>query len=810
MHWLFALVVLLPAQDVSFTEGKKHLPGYFDLYWDETAGELYLAIDRFEDPFLWVNGLATGLGSNDIGLDRGQLGENRVVHFSRTGNSVYLIEPNMLFRADSDNALEKRAVSESFASATHWGTKIAAEEKGRVFVNLRDLVMRDSHLVTERLSEMKEGNYRLEASRSHYYLPRTKSFPENTEVEVSLTYTGTATGRFIEGVVADSGAITLRLHYSFVKLPPPGFEMRAFHPRSGGWPFTYRDYAAPLDASLDKKFLRRHRLVRKNPNAKKSELVEPLVYYVDAGAPPQIQQALIEGASWWNEAFEAAGILNGFQVKILPGDVDPMDVRYNVIQWVHRATRGWSYGGSVVDPRTGEIIKGHVTLGSLRVRQDRLLFEGMLANDTKKKGSTDPVELSLARIRQLSAHEVGHTLGIAHNFAASTYDRGSVMDYPAPLVTLQNGTLDFSKAYDVGIGEWDKITVRYLYGHWQDERKGLEDVLADAEKNNMLFITDQDSRMPGSMHPLSNLWDNGSDPLDELERMYGLRTHFLNQFDSTKISSDIPQSGLEEVLVPIYLNHRYQIEAAAKSLGGAYFEYSFNNEHSHFQRVSVETQRRALDLLLQSLTPEFLQFPQHLKDLIPPRAYGYGRHRELFKSQVAPAFDPLTAAETCVDLTLDELLQPRRLNRLVLQVETDDGWGLRQVLGGLLYQTVFAKPLAGEAGRLHRLVNVRVVDRLSELLNETELYSEARSEILAHIRVMIDRLNQNNNQGLYQSLPNADENTPEAEAGLIMSYKRHYIYLYKRLTFVLADDGLNSAKRPAPPPGSPIGQDEEH
>lgn len=801
MPWMLALLAFLPFSEGSFTEGKKLIPGYFDLYWDESNGDLFLAIERFEEPFIFVNSLATGLGSNDIGLDRGQLGTTRLVHFERTGDKVFLVEPNLLYRAISDNDLEKRAVAESFASSTQWGVKIAGEEGGRVFVNLQSLVMRDNHGVSQRLGTMEEGKYSLDKSRNRYYLPRTKGFPRNTEVEVSLTYTGEATGDYISGVVADSQAITLRLHYSFVQLPEPGYKPRVFHPSSGAWPFSYRDYAAPLDASLDVRYVRRHRLVREKPHAKRSKLVEPLIYYVDSGAPPQIQQALVEGATWWNQAFEAAGIDNGYQVKILPADVDPMDVRYNVIQWVHRATRGWSYGSSVIDPRNGEIIKGHVTLGSLRVRQDRLLFEGMLANDTKKTGSTNPVELALARIRQLSAHEVGHTLGIMHNFAASSYGRASVMDYPAPLVTLENDTLNFGNAYDVGIGEWDKISVRYLYGEWKDEAAGLQKVLADAEANNMLYITDQDSRLPGSMHPLSNLWDNGEDPLEELDRMYTMREHFLTNFQPRKIRNDIPLANIEEVLVPIYLHHRFQIEAAAKSLGGAYYDYAFNDGHSHYRRVDVPSQRKALALMLKSLTPEFLELPKHLKELIPPRVPGYQRHRELFQTKAGPAFDSLTMAETSAEMTLGLLFEPSRLNRLVLQREHLN-YGLREVLGGILFQTVLDKPKAGSAGLYHRAVNVRMVNRLGAILNHPEVFPEVRSEVLAHIRVLIERTTIKKGQ-LYQGLPK--DGGSDADKTLATDYRRHYVYLYKRLTHILGEEGFKPSKLPVPPPGSPIG-----
>ena len=804
MQWLIAVLVLVAPNESSFTQGKQHLPGFFDLYWDEAKGELFLAIDEFAKPFLLVNSLATGLGSNDIGLDRGQLGDEKVVHFERVGNRVFLVEPNLLYRADSNNPLEKRAVAESFASSTHWGTDIVAEEDGRVFVNLKDYVMKDSHGVIDRLKWRKEGNYQLEKSLGHYYRPRIKAFPDNSEVEVSLTYAGQPTGSNLRGVVADPGAITLRLHYSFIRLPDQGYHPRVYHPRSGGWSTSYRDYAAGLGESLDKRFVMRHRLVRKNPKAKRSELVEPLVYYVDSGAPPQIQQALIEGASWWNQAFEAAGIIDGFQVKVLPADADPMDVRYNVIQWVHRATRGWSYGGSIADPRTGEIIKGHVTLGSLRVRQDRLLFEGMLANDTKKTGETDAVELALSRIRQLSAHEVGHTLGLAHNFAASTYNRGSVMDYPAPLVTLENGVLDFSKAYETGIGAWDKLSISYLYGEWDNEAKGLAEVIADGEKAGMLFITDQDSRVPGSMHPLSNLWDNGSDPIEELGRLYELRSHLLAHFKPEKLDPGMPQANLEEFLVPIYLNHRYQLEAVGKYLGGAYYDYALNRDPRHFKLVDEETQRKALAQLVASLKPEFLDLPENLRHIIPPRAYGFGRHRELFESKAGRAFDALTMAETAIDMTFDELFQPNRVNRLVLQAEGQYQWGLREMISGLLNETILSGKPKGRAGVLHRMVNVKLAERFNEMLNNADLYPEARAEFLAYIRVLIGRLDRKNPNNLYEPLDQANSNDAETRTWKL-NYNRHYIYIYKLLTTALAEDGLKPSNVPEPPPGSPIG-----
>ncbi|MDJ0840977.1 MAG: zinc-dependent metalloprotease [Acidobacteriota bacterium] len=790
MWFLLTLFLMTDKPAQPFAQGKQQLDGFYDLYWDEAAGALYLAIDRWDEPFLLVESLATGLGSNDLGLDRGQLGRSRIVHFHRVGKRVFLVQPNLDYRANSDNALERRAVAESFATATLWGTKIVAEEDGTAYVDLKTLVFRDEKKIAERLAEAGEGGYSLDLDRGYYYKPRTKSFPDNTEIEVSLTWKGKAAGKHLPTVAPTRESVTMRQHFSMVRLPDDNFKPRAFHPRSGGIPMKYRDYAVPLDAELDQLLLLRHRLVRKNPKAKRSRLVEPLVYYVDSGAPPQIRDALIDGASWWNEAFEAAGIIDGFRVEVLPADADPMDVRYNVIQWVHRSTRGWSYGGSVIDPRTGEIIKGHVTLGSLRVRQDRLLFEGMIPFDENGVSSAPegqrPVDLALARIRQLSAHEVGHTIGLAHNFAASNNGRASVMDYPAPLVTLEDGKLDFSQVYGVGIGEWDKISTRYLYQEFKDEKAGLAGVLADAEKQGLRFVSDGDSRAPSSMHADSHLWDNGKHGVDELARVLTLRNHLLANFSHRNLHPGKMAAQLEEVLVPVYLHHRYQLLAGVKSVGGADFDYWENTGKPAPTVTPRDRQERALQLALSTLNPEFLDLPEHLRGVIPPRPPGYDRHRELFAGRTAPAFDELALAETAADMTLQVLLQTERLNRVHAQSVNDpEQLGIDDVLEALLEATIAAEPKEGRAGAIHRQVNYLTANHLVRLVRDTGL----REEVRAHVYGVLDELIE-------------EEREVENSA-----YETHYTWLTLRIEENLDEDSdyHRAAKPLKTPPGSPIG-----
>ncbi len=791
--WLILWLVLLGDPPKTFTGGMEKKTGFFDLYWDLSEGSLYLVIDQFEQEFLFVESLVTGLGSNDIGLDRGQLGRNRVVSFKRVGNKVFLIQPNLMFRTHTNNDQERRAVAESFAYTTLWGEEIVAEEGGAAIVKLGSLTFRDEHGVTGTLESRGEGQYQLDKRRSHYVPENIRSFPDNTEIEMALTYTGRSTGSELGTVVPTVEALTLRQRFSFVRLPDDGYQPRRFHPSAGGFAMMYRDYSVPLDEDTEQRFIFRHRLVKKHPNASRSELVEPLVYYVDSGVPPLVRDALLEGASWWNEAFEAAGIINGFRVEILPADVDPMDVRYNVIQWVHRSTRGWSYGASVHDPRTGEIIKGHVSLGSLRVRQDRLLFEGVLPFDKDGNHSDDParnpIQLALARIRQLAAHEVGHTLGAGHNFAASNFARASVMDYPAPLLHLKDGKVDCSSAYDTRIGEWDKLMIRYLYGNFQNEAEGLAGIIAESKARGLLYLNDRDGRDPSTMHPLANVWDNGSDPVAEFQRIAEVRTHLLKNFGPHNLHPHKMLFRLEEVLVPVYLYHRFQLRACVKSLGGAWFDYGLNDGGIHFKPVPPDTQRQALALILATLTPQFLDLPPHLQQLIPPRANGYSPHREEFERRTEPAFDDLGLVETASQMSLDVLLPPERINRIFNQHAHDSKQlGVSELVETLL-RGIGTPSQPGRAGVIERLVHYKIIHALSKLVGSPALRENARAQIMAGLMAMKNRLT------------SASAGTPDDAA--------HLAWILRRLTTINETEQLFVPSTDLKvPPGSPIGTDD--
>ena len=710
------------------TGGMERIDGFFPLYWDATTGKLWMEISRFDTEVLHVGGLSAGLGSNDIGLDRGQLGGSRIVRFDRVGPKVLMVQPNYRFRSSSANAAEVRAVTDAFAESTLWGFTVAAETDGRVLVDLTDFLLRDTHNITARL---RPGSYRVDASRSSVYRPMVMGFPKNTEMEASVTFVlapgsggGGSRGGFggqgggfegVGNVAASADAVTLRLHHSFVELPDDNYEPRLYDPRSGYGTVSYRDYSVPLGEPMVKRFIERHRLEKVDPGAVISDPVEPIIYYLDPGAPEPIRSALLEGASWWNQAFEAAGYRNAFQVELLPEDASVFDVRYNVINWVHRSTRGWSYGGSVTDPRTGEIIQGHVALGSLRIRQDYMIAEGLLS--PYEEGTETPPELAewaLARIRQLSAHEVGHTIGLGHNYYDSTQGRISVMDYPHPLVTLrEDGTLDYSEVYDVGIGEWDQVAIGFGYQDFPegtDVQASLTALLDEAWEVDVLYLSNQDT----SANPRVDQWSNGTDAAAELNRMMQVRRVALDRFGERSIKLGRPMATMEEVLVPLYLHHRYQVDAAASALGGIHYIYSLRGDgREPVNPVPADEQWAAFEALMATLAPAELVIPDDLLAILPPRPSGFRRHREMFPRYTGSMFDAITPATVAAGHTVSNILVADRAARMVEQNAIDSSLpSFDEVLARLVHEVFTVEPANSYEAEISRAVERVLVDRM--------------------------------------------------------------------------------------------------
>ncbi len=792
------------------TAGMTAMEGFLDLYWDEDTGKMYLAIEELETPFIYQVSMGSGLGSNPVNIDRGQLRGTYMLEAIRIGPRVLFWEPNHRYRARSDDPDEVRAVRDAFAPSVHWGFEVVAEEDGAVLVDATDFFLRDARRSERQMEERGQGEFDLDRSRSTFHLPYSDSYPENTEVEVILTFTTRDPGPLVEGVAATGEAVTLREHHSFVRAPDGGYEPRVMDPRLGANGPTFSDFARPIDENLEVHWVARHRLEKRNPGAERSEPVEPIVYYVDPGMPEPIRTAVIEGASWWNQAFEAAGYVNAFRVEVLPSDADPNDVRYNMIHFTHRRTLGYSYGGSVTDPRTGEIVKGNVNLGGLRLRKDYLMGRGMVPQFSGGDGGmyydacglasapgfeylaqvaddADAVEMALARWRQLTAHEVGHTLGFPHNYMTSAYGRESVMDYPAPLVEItDDGQLDLSNAYLPRIGTYDELAVRWLYEDFPegtDEEAALRAIVEEGIERGLLYMGHVNNNFIGAGHRYASVWDNGANLVDHLEHEIRVRRIGLESFGPAMIREGEPLSSLEPVLLPLYMHHRFQLRAGLQSLGGANYDYVVRGEgREPVTVVPPAEQRRALEAALSTLTVEFLAIPERIVDLIPPAAF---RRDEgvRFDGYTGLLFDPLGAAEAAAAYSAREILHPQRMARLVLYGSMDRGPDLEEVVDRLIDATWDA-PVPGDDYRrrvLHVIQRV-VADELMTQASSADNSAEVRA-------ILSDRL-----AGLASGLEEVSDPTPHER--LVASDIRRW---EERPESVIPGRPLQI------PPGDPIG-----
>ena len=770
-------------------QNKINYQGFFNFSYEEKFDKIFLEVDKLNYDFLYINSLATGIGSNDIGLDRGQLGKERIVRFKKYGNKLLLIQPNQSYRANSKNDSEISTVKQAFAFSVICGFEIIESKSGTHKIDFTPFLMQDRHGVQSRLKNLNQGEYKLDLTKSALELNRTKAFPHNIEFEALLTFAGESKGKLISSVSPDPSIISVIQHHSFIKLPDSNYKPRKFDPRSGAIMTSFMDYASPVQDQIMQRMIIRHRLEKKNPNLEYSDPVKPIIYYLDSGTPEPMKSALIEGASWWNEAFEEIGFKNAFQVKVLPPDVDPMDCRYNVIQWVHRSTRGWSYGANVSDPRTGEIIKGHVSLGSLRIRQDFLIAQALINKPYEKDNNYKPMlEMALSRIKQLSAHEIGHTLGFTHNFASSANKRASVMDYPHPLIKLDEDKIVLSDAYSDGIGEWDKVSVAYSYSQFDKENENdeLNNILIKANQKGLRFITDKDARAQDGSHHYAHLWDNGEDIIEGLNDIFKIRENAILNFSEFNIKSGEPYSVLEDLFVPLYFMHRYQTEAVVKLIGGMDYNYATRGDKQMIvEDLDFEIQNRALVSVFQSLEAKNLVIPRRILKLFPPRAYGFPRTRESFKGKTGISFDTFSAASTASEMTISLLLNTKRLNRIKIQNSIDSSkMSLRYLLSGLIsnsFKKTYEDPYLSE---VQHLINTNILIYLLNITEDEEAFMQVKHEAIMAVKYL---------------------------KRLITKSKKIHAY-YDQYSYIIEDfkkrpDLYKKQRSPKIPDGSPIGSE---
>lgn len=676
-----------------------------------------------------------GVGLSSVGVDRGAVGPSLLCRIDAAGTSAAVTAVSTAFGSMDLDGPGPRAARDSFAEAV---ISHCATDGGEC--DLSAVATFDFLNVARMLSNAKGQVFHIDDGRSR--VTRVVRYPDCLRIDAVLTFCprdtvpepAAQTGHSPVarrptplGFPAPLDAVSIRQQVVIRRLPEPGYRPVPFDPTVGETShFATHDFDRLLERDSFVPLASRFRL---DPGGGRE-----IVFYLDPAIPNPLRDAIREGAGWWRAAFLRAGFGPCFRVADLPDDVDIEDPRINLVLWVHRGDRGWSFGSTQIDPRTGEILRGLVVLGSQRVEEVRAIAEGVLCPYATDRVE-DVFDVVLARMRQLAVHEVGHALGLAHNFASHLHSELSVMDYPGPrFVVDEAGRIDHTRAYSSGLGPWDFRQIAALYTDgWREERPG------EAGGDDTLYITDADSRVDDAANGESGTWITRGQPFDEMRRVLAVRSRALELFSEGVAAPGSDSGEIVRRFMLVYLMHRYQVIALAKVIGGSRRRYARVEREGFAGRESVldpAMQRQALHDLGPLFEPAFLRVPPRLVNLLVAPSGGLDRRSDDFFSRTRGTFDIVSAMAAGADLVAAQVLAPTRLNRVHAQSSAAQGIDLSEVVKATVgFATERLVDDARDPG--DEIVGWTLLRRFGTTLGSAELHEHVRIALVEQSQDLI-------------------------------------------------------------------------
>ena len=769
------------------TKGCEKFEGLFNIYQDKKSGKSYLEIDtsHLDQEFIYFSYFENGV--TDAWTVKGRYRGSKIIKISKFYNKIDITVHNTKYYFDKENPLSKGANSNINTPLIISENIIAKNnDKTRFLINADNIFLNES---LQQIRSSYSGAYRgfrlgnLSKSKTRY--SKIRNYPENTDVVVNYFYESKYPSKRGSDAITDSRNVSIMLQHSLIRMPDSGYVTREDDSRIGYFT-TQSNNMTTLDQVNYRDFINRWRLEKKDPTKELSEPIKPIVYWVENTTPYEFRELIKEGVETWNIAFEKAGFKNAIQVKIQPdtADWDAGDLRYNVLRWTSSPNPPWGgYGPSFVNPRTGEILGADIMLEwsyiTNRIVSDELFNEresysvnfldhdpfycdaayyqqiekSLGINYIKNMNLSKELEKELVRqsLIRLVIHEVGHTLGLSHNFKGSlllTNDElnnkeivntkgisSSIMEYPA--INITKDPKNQGLFFDIKPGPYDIWAIEYGYTDYEDsesESDGLSSILARSTEKELAFANDaMDMRSPGKgSDPDAMIFDLSSTQLehslDKIEMVYkileGLKDKYTNENDTYE--------ELYRSYRTLVYSYYQALNVVSRQIGGVKVDLAHTDQDGEKPFVSVdkETQKRAMDIIAK--------YGFSNKMLLQPDIFPYlQKQRRGFNVSSDPAIHQRIL--TYQNRLLDHLLNNKVLTRMTNSALYGNEYELPYYMIDLR-KSIFESDLNSNISTIRQNLQTAYVNRLLNIMDSKSYDSHSKTSAFYNLNWLKENL----------------------------------------------------------------------